>query len=280
MHRFFVAPDVLAPISAALPPQITTSDAGSGRVIEDAPEGQLCVALPEKIAHQVRDVLHLGMGEQVLLLDNSGDEFLAAIVKSGRAGVEVQVRERRRGRSESPVRIVLCQGLLKSARFEWILEKGTELGVAVFAPMLCRRSMAGLEEAGAAKIQRWQRIIQEAAEQCGRAHVPELLPIRPLMHALNDIPRGALAFMPWEEEHGRSLREGLEVGASSMAGRENPLDPVTVVLFIGPEGGLMAEEVLLARRHGVQAVTLGPRILRAETAALAAVANVMYEFGG
>jgi len=176
MHRFFVAPDILAPISAALPPQVTTSDAGSGRVIEDAPEGQLYVALPEKIAHQVRDVLHLGMGEQVLLLDNSGDEFLAAIVKGGRAGVEVQVRERRRGKSESPVRIVLCQGLLKSARFEWILEKGTELGVAVFAPMLCRRSMAGLEEAGVAKIQRWQRIIKEAGKNGGVARVPEFCP--------------------------------------------------------------------------------------------------------
>lgn len=280
MHRFFVAPDILAPISAALPPQVPTSDAGSGRVIADAPEGPLCVTLPERIAHQVRDVLHLGVGEQVALLDNSGDEFLAAIVKSGRAGVEVQVRKRRRGKSEAPVRIVLCQGLLKSARFEWILEKGTELGVAVFAPMLCRRSMAGLEEAGASKIQRWQRIIQEAAEQCGRARVPELLPIRPLIHALNDIPRGALAFMPWEEEHGRSLREGLEVGASSMAGCENSLEPMTVVLFIGPEGGLMAEEVQLARQHGVQVVTLGARILRAETAALATVANVMYALGG
>src|SRR5438477_4933246 len=273
MHPFFVAPDILAPISATLPPQVTTRDTGSGRVIEDAPEGQLYVALPEKIAHQVRDVLHLGMGEQVLLLDNSGDEFLAAIVKSGRAGVEVQVRERRKGKSESTVRIVLCQGLLKSARFEWILEKGTELGVAVFAPVLCRRSMAGLEEAGAAKIQRWQRIIQEAAEQCGRARVPELLPIRPLLHALNDIPRGALAFMPWEEELGQSLREGLEGMATSGA------EPTTVVLFIGPEGGLMAEEVMLARRHGVRVVTLGPRILRAETAALAAVANVMYALG-
>ncbi len=280
MHRFFVAHDILAPISAALPLQVTISDAGSGRVIEDAPVEPLCVTLPEKIAHQVRDVLHLGVGEQLVLLDNSGDEFLTAIVKSGRARVEVQVLERRRGQSESPVRIVLCQGLLKSARFEWILEKGTELGVAVFAPMLCRRSMAGLEEAGAAKIQRWQRIIQEAAEQCGRARMPELLPIRPLMHALNDIPRGALAFMPWEEEHGRSLREGLEVGASSIAGRESSLEPMTVVLFIGPEGGLMAEEVLLARRHGVQVVTLGPRILRAETAALATVANVMYTLGG
>src|SRR5256714_15358991 len=135
MHRFFVAPDILAPISATLPPQVTTSDAGSGRAIVDAPEGQLCVALPEKIAHQVRDVLHLGMGEQVLLLDNSGDEFLAAIVKSGRAGVEVQARERRRGKRETPARIVVCQGLLKSARLEWILEKGTGLWVGVCAAM-------------------------------------------------------------------------------------------------------------------------------------------------
>src|SRR5881227_4179128 len=257
MHRFFVALALLA---------------------HPATTGNPLITLPDRLAHQLRDVLRLGIGEQLVLLDNSGDEVLASVTKSNRTSVEVQVLDRRAGKSESPVRIVLCQGLLKSARFEWILEKGTELGVAVFAPVLCRRSMAGLEEAGVAKIQRWQRIIQEAAEQCGRARVPELLPIRPLMHALNDIPRGALAFMPWEEEHGRSLREGLEVGASSMAGRENPLDPVTVVLFIGPEGGLMAEEVLLARRHGVQAVTLGPRILRAETAALAAVANVMYEF--
>jgi 16S rRNA (uracil1498-N3)-methyltransferase len=172
--------------------------------------------------------------------------------------------------------------LLKSARFEWILEKGTELGVSVFAPILCRRSMAGLEEAGSAKIQRWQRIIQEAAEQCGRARLPELLPIRPLLHALNDIPQGALALMPWEEERGKSLRESLETWASRKGAQLTTLqpEPITVVLFIGPEGGLMAEEVTLAQQHHVQAVTLGPRILRAETAALATVANVMYAFGG
>jgi 16S rRNA (uracil1498-N3)-methyltransferase len=274
MHRFFVAHDILAPIVTALQSQMAGSDASSERMMNAGSERSFCVTLPDKIAHQVRDVLHLGVGEQLVLLDNSGDEFLAAIVKSGRAGVEVEVLERRRGKSESTVRIVLCQGLLKSARFEWILEKGTELGVAVFAPMLCRRSMAGLEEAGSAKIQRWQRIMQEAAEQCGRARLPELLPIRPLLHALNDIPRGALAFMPWEEEHGQSLREGLE-GRTTMGAERT-----TVVLFIGPEGGLMAEEVMLAREHGVQVVTLGARILRAETAALVAVANVMYALGG
>src|SRR2546425_6562722 len=189
MHRFFVPAELLANLAAA---------------------NNSLITLPDKLAHQVRDVLRLGSGEQLVLLDNSGDEVLASVIKSNRAGVEVQVLERRAGKSESPVRIMLCQGLLKSARFEWILEKGTELGVAVFAPILCRRSMAGLEDAGPAKIQRWQRILQEATEQCGRSRLPELLPIRPLMHALNDIPPGALALMAWEEERGQSLREALD----------------------------------------------------------------------
>jgi len=246
MHRFFVEPTLLA----------GTPDT---------------IMLPDKLAHQVRDVLHLTIGERLVLLDNSGSEVVATVARSNRTGVEVQWVERRPGKRESSVRIILCQGLLKSARFEWILEKGTELGVAVFVPTLCRRSLSGLEEAGPAKIARWQRIIQEAAEQCGRSRLPELQSIRLLARILDDIPTGTLALMPWEEEQGLSLRDALNAyqrGASP--------SPTTVVLFIGPEGGLTAEEVVLAQQHGVQSVTLGPRILRAETAALAAVANVMY----
>src|SRR5579885_2675875 len=256
MHRFFVDPDLL--------------------------KGMEQVTLPEKLAHQVRDVLDLGVGEQLTLLDNSGGEVLAEVAKSGRAGVEVRLLERHAGRPESPVRVILCQGLLKSARFEWILEKGTELGVSTFAPILCRRSMAGLEDAGPAKIQRWQRIIQEAAEQCGRSRIPDLLAIRPLMHALNDIPSGAIALMPWEEERNCTLRQALTSykAQQSAESRSDSQTHTTVVLFIGPEGGLMAEEVVLAQRSGVQVVSLGSRILRAETAALAAVANVMYELAG
>lgn len=246
MHRFFVAPELLA--------TPTTT-----------------IMLPEKQSHQIRDVLRLAIDEQLVLLDNSGDEWLCAVSRNSRAGVEVTILERRPGKSESPVRIILCQGLLKSARFEWILEKGTELGVASFVPLLCRRSMSGLEEAGPAKIQRWQRIILEAAEQCGRAHLPELLPIRPLIHALNDIPPDAIALIPWEEERITSLRTALQ------AARKPAKSPITVMLFIGPEGGLTEEEVILAQRHSVQPVTLGPRILRAETAALAAIANTMHE---
>ncbi len=310
MHRFFVAPELLtdpglAPARGTLSGgQVTTtfsSQEQAGDVVaHTGGAGSNLVPLPKEIAHQVRDVLRLNVGERLILLDNSGDEVVAAVTRSSKAGVEVHLLERRPGKREPGVRIVLCQGLLKSARFEWVLEKGTELGVSVFAPILCRRSMAGLEDAGPSKQQRWQRIIQEAAEQSGRSRLPELLPIRPLMHALNDIPPGALAIMPWEEEHNRTLYDILNSAASithvgagevlsgegtlaspsaAPSAVESPTHPSpTVVLFIGPEGGLMAEEVALAQRHGVQVVSLGSRILRAETAALAAVASVMYEY--
>ena|SRR6266571_2688823 len=299
MHRFFVPPELLK----------TTS---------------IDIALPKNLAHQIRDVIRLNVGEQLMLLDNSGDEILTTIAKSSKTVVEVHLIERRPGKSEPDVRIILCQGLLKSARFEWILEKGTELGVSVFSPIICRRSMVGLEDTGPTKIQRWQRIIQQAAEQSGRSRLPELLPIRPLIHALNDISPNALAIMPWEEERTNTLHYVLNpsdhpdgnVGATLAVARSahdvlNPSDhpdgnvgatlavartpqtptsaqssrpptsppPTTIVLFIGPEGGLTAEEASLAQLHGVQVVTLGTRILRAETAALASIANVMYELG-
>lgn len=246
--------------------------------------------LPDKLAHQVRDVLHLVVGEQLVLLDNSGDEIHCTVKSSSKACVSVLVVKRQAGKSESPVQVILCQGLLKSARFEWILEKGTELGVSTFVPILCHRSTAGLEDAGNAKIQRWQRIVQEATEQSGRARRPALLPIRPLMRALNDIPAGAIALMLWEEEQGQSLHDVLQtvsiqkdqhqpmgLAEAELAPAQPLQQQITVVLFVGPEGGLLKEEVQLAQKHGLHSVTLGTRILRAETAALAAVANVMYE---
>src|SRR5450631_3835194 len=107
MHRFFIEPNLLS-------------------------YTELPIRLPDKLAHQVRDVLHLAIGEHLVLLDNSGDEYLARVTKTGRDGVDVSIEERQRQKSQSNIRLILCQGLLKSARFEWILEKGTELGVSTF----------------------------------------------------------------------------------------------------------------------------------------------------
>jgi 16S rRNA (uracil1498-N3)-methyltransferase len=235
----------------------------------------MAILLPENVAHQVRDVLRLALDERLVLLDNSGEETLCAVKKSARGEVVVEVLERQRGKSESPVEVMLCQGMLKSARFEWILEKGTELGVSAFLPTTCQRSTTGLEEAGTSKQKRWLRIIQEASEQCGRARVPTLLPVRPLMHVLGDIPEGTLALMPWEEERTQTLRSVLRDAMTNY--EEAPTQRLRVMLFIGSEGGFMAEEVMMARRHGAKIVTLGERVLRAETAAIASIANIMYE---
>ncbi|HLI68688.1 MAG TPA: RsmE family RNA methyltransferase [Ktedonobacteraceae bacterium] len=248
MHRFFIAPELVKEVGVYL-------------------------TLPKELAHQVRDVLRLNLGEKLVLLDNLGNEIVATVEASSRAGVIVQLVERHTHKQSSPIRVVLCQGLMKAARFEWVLQKGTELGVAAFAPILCQRSMAGVEEIGAAKMLRWQRIIQEATEQCGRITQPKLLPVRPLARALDEITPGTLAIMPWEEAEGKSLRAVLAGVRMRVAG---VVIPQNVLLFIGPEGGLTTEEISQARKHGVHVVTLGPRILRAETAALASIANIMY----
>ncbi len=250
MHRFFVEPERLQVLSES-------------------------VSLPDPLAHQVRDVLRLAVGENLLLLDNSGDEVLAEVIQMGKVGVTVRLVERRPGKSESPIKIVLYQGLMKSARFEWVLEKGTELGVSSFVPTLCQRSMSGLEATGSAKIKRWERIIQEATEVAGRSKHPDLLPIQSLARALNTLPVGALVVMAWEEEQEQTLadvlREAGERWRSSGAS-----EPLTVALLIGPEGGLTLEEVRMAQKHGARVATLGRRILRAETAALASVSNIMF----
>src|SRR5258708_39626670 len=115
MHRFFIAPELIKDMGVYL-------------------------SLPKELAHQVRDVLRLNLGEKMILLDNQGNEILATVEASSRAGVIVQLLERHQGKSSSPIRVVLCQGLLKSARFERLLEKGTELGISAFAPILCSRS--------------------------------------------------------------------------------------------------------------------------------------------
>ncbi|WP_112429484.1 16S rRNA (uracil(1498)-N(3))-methyltransferase [Thermogemmatispora tikiterensis] len=257
MHRFFISPELLA----------QTSRSSLHRVM-----------LPAAVAHQVRDVLRLTPGEHVVLLDNSGDEIEARIVHTGRSGVEVEIVERRKGRNEGCLRLVLYQGLLKSARFEWILEKGTELGISAFVPLRCQRSQIGQEEPGATKAQRWQRILQEAAEQCGRTRLPALLPVRSLSQALAELPADALIVMPWEQEKRLSLRTALRARRRQLHETLAMGGPLTVALFIGPEGGLAPEEVALARECGALVVSLGPRILRAETAALVAAASILYEY--
>jgi 16S rRNA (uracil1498-N3)-methyltransferase len=239
MHRFFIAPDLFA---------------------SDTP------ALPAQVARQINTVLRLRPGERVLLLDGQGSEADLELTEVSHAAVAGRVLAWRPCVREPRTRVVLCQALLTADKFEWVLKKGTELGISAFVPLLTRRAMAGLEDVSQARLTRWRTILREAAEQCGRGLIPTLGQVQPLMHTLASLPSNGLALLPWEEAEGPSLSAALRAAVGEApAASEQP-----ITLLIGPRDGCLAEEVQLAQRHGVQPVTLGPRTLRAETAALAA----------
>ena len=232
--------------------------------------------LPDEIAHQTRDVLRLGVGATVRLLDGQGGEYPAELVAVARRQVAVRLGERVQGHAEPAVRLVLCQGMLKAAKYEWVLQKGTELGVAAFVPLLSERAVAATEATGATRRQRWERIVAEAVEQCGGNRLPELSEPRPLMHALASLPPGGIALLPWEEADALPLPQALRGAVALAGGRATPPE---ARIFIGPEGGFSVGEVGLARRAGALPVTLGPRILRAETAALVAITLALDTLG-
>jgi 16S rRNA (uracil1498-N3)-methyltransferase len=224
----------------------------------------------------VRDVLRLSLGDVIHLLDGRGATYSAEILTLERRRVVVRLGERQEPQAQFPCRVTLCLGMLKAAKFEWVLQKATELGVAAIQPLLTERAVAAAEMTGAARQQRWQRILAEAVEQCGGDRLPTLSAPRPLTHALAQLPPGAIALFPWEAADVAPLRATLVEAIAAAGG----LPAVAEVhIFIGPEGGLSAAEAALAKRHGALHVTLGARILRAETAALVAATLTLDTIG-
>ena len=182
--------------------------------------------------------------------------------------------------SEAPLELILLQGLAKGERMEIVLQKAVELGAAKIVPVACERSVVRLtEDKAAAKTARWQKIADAAAKQCGRTRLVEVAPVQGLAEALAQLPADCRIIMPWEEADGRqvgcSLRQALRDGLPG----EDLAPPRTAALIIGPEGGLTEQEAALAKDRGASLVTLGRRILRTETAAIAAMSIIMYVWG-
>lgn len=256
MHRFFVSPDQLE----------------SDKVTITGPA-----------VHHIRDVLRLGPGDDIIVLDNSGWEREAEIVTVGREQVIGRVLSRALATGEPRTKVSLFQGVLKGGHFELVLQKGTELGIVEFVPLISQRcTIAGLDDVNK-KMRRWQRIVQEAAEQSRRGRLPNLQPAMIFSQACERAKRsGGLSLIPWEEEERLSLKTVFGKEQKKSKGEKAPAfpsKPFSINLFIGPEGGFTFEEVTLAQHYGIVSITLGPRILRAETAGLVAAAAILYELG-
>jgi len=224
-------------------------------------------------AHQIRSVLRMRPGDQVTVLVGDGQERTVRLEQVSAPAVNGSVTESRASEGEPAISITLYQCLTQREKFEWILQKSTELGVAAVTPVVSSRSLVRkIDERDERKIQRWERILQEAAEQSRRGKVPRLHPTLSLDDALRQaIQSHELCLIPWEEESSQTLRQALQ-------GKEAPR-PVSIAVFIGPEGGFSPEEIQQACQAGAHPVSLGPRILRVETAAITSLALILYELG-
>lgn len=216
------------------------------------PAGQ--VSLPSAVTHHIDRVLRLSEGDAVTLFDGRGSEFSARLVRNGRQ-FEARLAEASSPVRESPLQVTLLQCLAASDKMDWVVQKAVELGAARVQPVASRRAVLKLTgERAQRRVDHWQQIAVSACEQCGRNRVPAVEPVLSLPQALALAQGQKLLLHP---EGGRSLRQlSLDAG-------------LPVAVLIGPEGGFDGEELAAAAAAGFSSLTLGPRVLRTETAGAA-----------
>jgi 16S rRNA (uracil1498-N3)-methyltransferase len=218
----------------------------------------------EAAAHLGR-VLRLGPGAEIMLFNGEGGEWRATIEILDRERVGVRVGRHRRADRESPLDLTLAQGISRGERMDYTLQKAVELGVSRIVPIASERSVVRLSaERGERRTEHWARVVQAACEQCGRTRVPRLLPVTTMDKWLSDVMSGLKLLL---------IRRENACRLSELAP-----DP-SIILLIGPEGGFAEEEASAALQAGYRALRLGPRVLRTETAAVAALSALQALWG-
>ena len=225
------------------------------------------IALPEGPATHLSRVLRLGVGDACVLFNGDGHDYPARIVALGKRELRVAIDAATAVERESPLRLVLLQGIARGEKMDLILQKATELGVAELRPLWSQRSEVKLDAARAEKrLAHWRSVVASACEQSGRARVPEVAAPLALSAALAALPAGGLRLIL--DPDGELAFSTLSVDADA-----------PVHLAIGPEGGWSPLDREQLRAAGFAGLRLGPRILRTETAGLAAIAALQARFG-
>ncbi len=215
------------------------------------------VALGRDAARHLVTVLRLGPGDPVILFNGEGGDYPAEILEATSKEVSVHTGERAEGAPESPLITRLGIGLSRGDRFDWVLQKTTELGVTEITPLYTERTEVKLKgDREAKKMRHWQQVIISACEQCGRTRLPEL-------HR----PQSLTDWLTTDTD----LKLLLHHRSDTHTARLQQATPGSVAFLVGPEGGLSDEEIELAADRDFQALALGPRVFRTETAPVAAL---------
>jgi len=244
-----------------------------------------CIVITGEDVRHIKNVLRSKQGDILSLSDGSGREYETIIEKLDKESILVRIKNTDMNKTEPPLYITLFQGIPKGDKMEYIIQKCVEVGVSRFVPVLTGRTVVKLDSKkdSAAKTARWRRIALEAAKQCDRGIIPVVEEPVGMDDALKLSETCGLKIIPYEEETEGSLRKCLESWKQKHLNEKGDLPQAfnekSIAVFIGPEGGFEPGEVDKAAGHGFVPVTLGPRILRTETAGLVVSSIIMYELG-
>ncbi|MGM0953998.1 MAG: 16S rRNA (uracil(1498)-N(3))-methyltransferase [Pseudomonadota bacterium] len=236
------------------------------RIYTDSPlePGKTC-ELDENAAGHVGRVLRMQPGQQLVLFNGDGRDYDASIVSASKKHVQVEVTGDTAKSTESALEVVLGQTLSKGDRMDYAVQKAVEMGVSRIVPLATERCDVKLKgDREEKRLRHWQQVAVSAAEQCGRARVPEILPVMTVPQWL---------------EHSQNCDLRLVLHHRTEQSLDSLTKPGSVALMIGPEGGLSAEEIAQAETAGFLPVALGPRVLRTETAPVAALALCQWLWG-
>lgn len=230
------------------------------------------VALPDEVARHVQ-VLRLAAGDPLTLFNGRGGQYGASLIEVGRRSALARISAFEAVEAEPPYRITLAQGIAGGDKMDWLIEKAVELGISRIAPLVTTRGVVRLSpERASRRHAHWQGIVRAACEQCGRNRLPDVDPACELSKWLETLPA---------PDASGSLRLMLSPRATiQFASLPQAAPNLDVTLLIGPEGGLSPEEEDAAMARGFTALSLGPRILRTETAGMAVLAALAARWGG
>jgi 16S rRNA (uracil1498-N3)-methyltransferase len=239
--------------------------------IDSPPTPNSVVAIRQSEAHHIKNVLRLSPGDTIKLYDGTGFEYAAVIKEMSATEVKVKIRSKVRAIARSAVQIMVAQAFLKEKKMDELVRRLCELGVARWIPFFSQRAIARPDASRlAGRSRRWHRIAAEALKQCRRPDLPEISPALSFEAVLAFSKTCDLSIVFWENE-ATPLPGNLESDEKHPDKR--------ILLMLGPEGGFTQQEIESAKDSGFVVAGLGPRILRAETATIAAVSLVQYLFG-
>lgn len=229
-------------------------------------ENKTCIIEGEDVKH-ISKVLRCRIGEELEICDNDNNEYICEITNIDKSQVELNIVEVVNIKRESDLKIKVYQGLPKGPKMEMILQKLTEVGVDEIILVQTKRTVVKVDDKKEdKKIERWERIIYEAAKQSKRGKIPKLRGVLSFKEALVDMKENDFNIAPYENERTKSIKQAIK-----------GVDIKNIGIFVGPEGGFEDTEIKAIEEIGGQSVSLGPRILRTETASLVASSIVLYE---